>query len=101
MEDETGADKLRRIVKWADMQDESHFDELSVKQVIALFEKCMKADVDLIEDIEKCECQSEDEGCMCIHPEYRDIHCSRNKGHKGKHFACGKTHKMYEWNKTR
>ncbi len=43
----------------------------------------------------KCECTSMEEGCFakCSN----DMRCSRDIGHKGKHFACGQTHRIYEW----
>ena len=53
MDETAGIDKLRKIVRWADFQIESNFDNLSVKQIIKLFEKCQEAGVDVIEDIEE------------------------------------------------
>jgi len=51
MDEESGANKLRRIVNWCDMQEEWYFDDHDMDYVLKLFEACMDADVDMIEDI--------------------------------------------------
>lgn len=44
-----------------------------------------------------CECESEHEGCGKPSPN-GGWNCSRDPGHKGRHFACGElTHKFDEW----
>ena len=54
MEDETGIEKLRRIVTWADWQDEYYFDGLSIEEIIRLFELVtVKAGVDMITDVDE------------------------------------------------
>jgi hypothetical protein len=52
MEKESGIDRLRRIVKWADWQDEFYFDDLDVTEILVLFNEVTgRQDTDLIEDM--------------------------------------------------
>ena len=48
----------------------------------------------------KCECESHEKGCENICPYDRSMKCCRDPNHKGNHFACGHTHKIYEWGDT-
>jgi len=44
-----------------------------------------------------CECTSQMEGRCDIYYLDSGYHCSRDVGHKGRHFACGMEHKFLEW----
>lgn len=49
---ESGIDRLRRIVKWCNWQNESYFDELDMFDIIFLFmEVTERHDLDMIEDM--------------------------------------------------
>jgi len=50
-EELTAADKLRNVIIWIDFQNEYHFDGLSVRGIIALYDRCQEEDVDVIEDL--------------------------------------------------
>jgi hypothetical protein len=46
----------------------------------------------------KCECRNKGEYCGKSCPEDKNMLCSRDKGHKGKHYACTMIkHKLYTW----
>jgi hypothetical protein len=48
-----GVERIRNIANWSDYQNESNFDNLSMEQVIALYDKCDMFGVDTIEEIEE------------------------------------------------
>ena len=53
------AETLRQLVEWCDWQDENHFTPsvgMSVNDLLSIYMKVAKADVEAIEDYEEAEC---------------------------------------------